>query len=267
MGKVFLVGAGPGDPDLITLKGLKCIRRADVILYDRLVNGELLEEARPGADLIYCGKRPGSAAMKQETIHHFLIKFAAEGKTVTRLKGGDPFIFGRGGEEASALRAHGIAFEVVPGITAGAAAPAYAGIPITHRDFGSSVTFVTGHRRRDGTDDIRWENLAKGSDTLAVYMGVRSLPRICGELIKHGRPGSTPVAVVQWGTTAGQKAATGTLTDIAEKSRSAGIGNPAMIVIGEVVRLRESLRWFDADRADGEAEADGGVAAAEVEVR
>ncbi|HEU5140694.1 MAG TPA: uroporphyrinogen-III C-methyltransferase [Bacillales bacterium] len=254
MGKVYLVGAGPGDPDLITVKGLRCIQEADVILYDRLVNEELLQQASDDADLVYCGKLPLHHAMKQDTINHFLVKFAREGKVVTRLKGGDPFIFGRGGEEAEALVEHHVDFEVVPGITAGAAAPAYAGIPVTHRNYSGSVAFVTGHRRKDGTDDIQWENLAKGVDTLAIYMGVSNLPRICGELIRYGRPGNTPVALVQWGTTEEQRTVTGTLTDIAEKAKQQEIQNPTMIIVGEVVRLRENIRWFDLPKPAAHAE-------------
>lgn len=255
MGKVYLVGAGPGDPDLITVKGLKCIREADVILYDRLVNSDLLKEARPGADLVFCGKLPKFHTMKQETINHFLVKFAREGKVVTRLKGGDPFVFGRGGEEAEALAKHQVDFEVVPGITAGVAAPAYAGIPITHRKFSSSVAFVTGHHHSDGTDgDIQWEHLAKGTDTLAIYMGMSHLPHICSQLIHHGLSAGTPAALIQWGTTDEQRTVTGTLENIAEKAVQHNIGNPAMIVVGDVVGLRDSIRWFDLPQADVHAE-------------
>ncbi|HET7580243.1 MAG TPA: uroporphyrinogen-III C-methyltransferase [Bacillales bacterium] len=254
MGKVYLVGAGPGDPELITVKGLRCIRTADVLLYDRLVNEELLKEAHPGADLVYCGKLPRYHAMKQDTINHFLVKYARAGKTVTRLKGGDPFLFGRGGEEAEALALHGIDFEVVPGITSGIAAPAYAGIPVTHRLFGSSVAFVTGHRRSDGTEDIDWEHLARGVDTLAIYMGVSNLPRICSQLIHHGRPDHTPAALVHWGTTEQQRTVTGTLKDIAEKARNENIQNPTMIIVGEVIKLRDKIRWFDLPKREARAE-------------
>lgn len=254
MGKVYLVGAGPGDPDLITVKGLRCIREADVILYDRLVNSNLLKEARPDAELVFCGKLPKFHTMRQETINHFLVKFARQGKVVTRLKGGDPFIFGRGGEEAQALVNQGIDFEVVPGITAGVAAPAYAGIPVTHRAFSSSVAFVTGHRRADGTDDIPWEHLAKGVDTLAIYMGMSHLPHICRQLIHHGCSPCTPAALVQWGTTEEQRTVTGTLDDIAEKAVRHDIGNPAIIIVGDVVGLRENIRWFDLPQPDVHAE-------------
>lgn len=245
MGKVYLVGAGPGDADLITVKGLRCIREADVILYDRLVNKELLREAKPGADLIYCGKLPHYHTLKQETINHFLVKYAKSGKTVTRLKGGDPFVFGRGGEEAQELAKNQITFEIVPGITAGFAAPAYAGIPVTHRNISSSVAFVAGHRRTGQPEDIDWENLSKGVDTLAIYMGVSNLPYICKKLTAHGRSGDTPAALVQWGTTEEQRTVTGTLSDIAEKARQHAIQNPTMIVVGEVVRLREGIQWFE----------------------
>ena len=176
MGKVYLVGAGPGSVDLITVKGLRCIQEADVILYDRLINQELLDYAKSNAELIFCGKLPNKHAMIQERINHLLVKYAKEGKVITRLKGGDPFVFGRGAEEAEYLVDHDIPFEVVPGITSGIAAPAYAGIPVTHRDLGSSFAIVTGHMRAGKVDTIHWESLAKGIDTLAIYMGVGNLP-------------------------------------------------------------------------------------------
>src|SRR6185312_17147791 len=202
MGKVYLVGAGPGDVDLITVKGLRCIQEADVILYDRLINKELLSYAKPGTDLIYCGKLPNYHAMIQETINHFLVKYAKQGKVVTRLKGGDPFVFGRGAEEAEVLANQGIPFEVVPGITSGIAAPAYAGIPVTHRDHATSFAIVTGHGREEKRKDyLNWSALAQGIDTIAFYMGVGNLPHICQQLMDHGRDKHTPVALVQWGTT------------------------------------------------------------------
>jgi len=245
MGKVFIVGAGPGDVDLITVKGLKCIQQADVILYDRLINKELLTYAKPGADLIYCGKLPNYHAMIQETINHFLVKYAKQGKIVTRLKGGDPFVFGRGAEEAEVLADNGIPFEVVPGITAGIAAPAYAGIPVTHRELSSSFAIVTGHMRAGKSDSIHWESLAVGIDTLAIYMGVGNLPYICEQLTKHGRPETTPVALVHWGTTEAQYTITGTLSTIVEIARESEIKNPSMIIVGEVVKLREKIQWFE----------------------
>ncbi|MFJ7935856.1 uroporphyrinogen-III C-methyltransferase [Sporosarcina sp. NPDC096371] len=245
MGKVYLVGAGPGDVDLITVKGLKCIQEADVILYDRLINKELLSYAKPGADLIYCGKLPNYHAMIQETINHFLVKYAKQGKMVTRLKGGDPFIFGRGAEEAEALVDHGIPFEVIPGITAGIAAPAYAGIPVTHRELSSSFAIVTGHMRAGKSDSIHWESLAKGIDTLAIYMGVGNLPYICEQLMQYGKPLSTPVALIHWGTTVEQQTVTGTLATIVDVAEKSCIKNPSMIVVGEVVSLRDKLQWFE----------------------
>ncbi|HWO95195.1 MAG TPA: uroporphyrinogen-III C-methyltransferase [Bacillus sp. (in: firmicutes)] len=245
MGKVYLVGAGPGDPDLITVKGLKCIQEADVILYDRLINNELLQHAKKEADLIYCGKLPNYHTLKQETINSFLVKFAKKGKVVTRLKGGDPFVFGRGGEEAEILAKNNIPFEVVPGITSGIAAPAYAGIPVTHREHGASFAIVTGHRKENEADDIQWEHLVKGVDTLAVYMGVSNLPHICEQLIKHGKSRETPVALVHWGTYKEQRTITGTLGTIIDIVREERVENPSMIIVGEVVKLREKLRWFE----------------------
>ncbi|RAK19177.1 uroporphyrin-III C-methyltransferase [Anoxybacillus vitaminiphilus] len=245
MGKVYLVGAGPGDPELITMKGLRCIQEADVILYDRLINEQLLSYAKPEADLIYCGKLPNYHTMKQETINSFLIKLAKKGKTVVRLKGGDPFVFGRGGEEAEALAKHNIEFEIVPGITSGIAAAAYAGIPVTHRDFSSSVAFITGHKQKGSNEDIKWENLAKGIDTLAIYMGISNLPYIREQLLKHGKSPHTPVAIVQWGTLLEQKTVTATLGTILEAVKQHRIENPSMIIIGEVVTLRDKINWFE----------------------
>ncbi|MBM7704665.1 uroporphyrinogen-III C-methyltransferase [Metabacillus iocasae] len=244
MGKVYLVGAGPGDPDLITVKGLRCIQEADVILYDRLVNKKLLEHAKSDADLIYCGKLPNYHTLKQETINSFLVKYAKKGKVVTRLKGGDPFIFGRGGEEAEALVNNGVSFEVVPGITSGVAAPAYAGIPVTHRDYSASFAFVTGHRKEVEDEEIRWESLAKGVDTLAIYMGVRNLPYICEQLLRYGKSANTPIALIHWGTCETQRTVTGTLSNIVEVVQKEKIENPSMIIIGEVVKLHSKLSWF-----------------------
>ncbi|MBD1379536.1 uroporphyrinogen-III C-methyltransferase [Metabacillus arenae] len=241
MGRVYLVGAGPGDPELITVKGLKCIKQADIILYDRLVNKELLQEASPHAEFIYCGKTPEYQSMKQETINRLLIKYAKEGKIVTRLKGGDPFVFGRGGEEAEALVAQGIEFEVVPGITSGIAAPAYAGIPVTHRELGRSVAFIAGHHKNGEKINIDWKSLVSGVDTLAIYMGMKNLPYICEKLIENGKSPSIPAAVIHQGTTSNQKAITGTLGTIVEKVRREKIENPSMIIIGEVVSLHEKL--------------------------
>ncbi|HLR79188.1 MAG TPA: uroporphyrinogen-III C-methyltransferase [Bacillota bacterium] len=248
MEKVYLVGAGPGDVDLITVKGLQCIQKADVILYDRLINKELLDYAKEGAELIYCGKLPKYHTFIQETINHFLVKYAKQGKIVTRLKGGDPFVFGRGAEEAEVLVEHEIAFEVVPGITSGIAAPAYAGIPVTHRNMSSSFAIVTGHRRASEHDSIDWESLAQGIDTLAIYMGVGNLSYICNQLMKHGKSADTPVALVHWGTTEAQHTVTGSLTSIVEIAKKAKIKNPSMIIVGEVVHLRKKINWFEHEK-------------------
>lgn len=245
MAKVYLVGAGPGDPELLTIKALKCIQKADVILYDRLVNKEVLKHAKNECELVYCGKLPNYHTMKQETINHFLVKYAKSGKVVTRLKGGDPFIFGRGGEEAEALSLNSIPYEIVPGISSGVAAAAYAGIPVTHRDLSASVAFVTGHRREGIDEQAKWESLAKGIDTLAIYMGISNLPYIQSQLIKYGKSLQTPVAVINWGTTDVQKTVIGTLENINDRVKQEGISNPSMIIVGEVVSLREKLNWFE----------------------
>lgn len=243
MGKVYLVGAGPGDPDLITVKGIKALQKSDVVLYDRLVNKELLAYAPKEVKLIYCGKRPNHHSLTQEAINSLLFQYANEGKVITRLKGGDPFIFGRGGEEAAYLRANDITFEIVPGITSGSAAPAYAGIPLTHRDYSSSVTFISGVSIRTKDTEKYWEHLAQGIDTLCIYMGVKNLPFICEKLIHYGREATTPIALVHSGTTNRQETVTGTLENIVEKASH--IQNPAMIIVGEVVRLREQIQWFE----------------------
>ncbi|AVK95739.1 uroporphyrinogen-III C-methyltransferase [Lysinibacillus sphaericus] len=245
MGKVFIVGAGPGDVDLITVRGLRCIEQADVILYDRLVNKDLLAYAKKGAKLIFCGKLPNRHAMIQDHINHSLVSYAQQGFIVTRLKGGDPFVFGRGAEEAEVLAQHHIPFEVVPGITSGIAAPAYAGIPVTHRDLSSSFAMVTGHMREGKDDGIQWESLAKGIDTLAIYMGVGNLPYIQQQLLQYGRDAQTPVALIHWGTCAQQKTVLGTLATIVDVVQQEEIQNPSMIVIGKVVTLREKIQWFE----------------------
>lgn len=243
-GTVYLVGAGPGNPKLITVYGLECIEKADVIIYDRLVSSELLRYAKKEAELIYAGKEPGKHGTIQEQINNWLVEKASEGKTVVRLKGGDPFVFGRGGEEAEVLAKHHIPFEIVPGVTAGIAAAAFAGIPVTYRNVATSFTIVTGHGRKEkGDDHLDWEALVK-SDTLAFYMGVGNLPYICGQLIAHGKHVATPVAVIEWGTTEKQRTVTGTLQTIAEIAKRANISHPALIVVGEVVQLRERIQWF-----------------------
>lgn len=249
IGKVYLVGAGPGDPELITVKGLRCIKEADVILYDRLVNAELLNYAKPKAELIFCGKLPHHHAMKQELINQTLIKHAKKGKIVTRLKGGDPFVFGRGGEEAEELAKVHISFEIVPGITAGIAAPSYAGIPVTHRNYGSSFAFVTGHMKNGGSDEIKWEALCQ-IDTLAIYMGVTNLAGIQQKLLIHGKHGDTPVALINWGTTYKQKTIITDLRHAAEDAVKGKIENPCMIIVGEVVRMREKISWFEENMSE-----------------
>jgi uroporphyrin-III C-methyltransferase len=246
MGKAYIVGAGPGDPELITVKALRCIQNADVILYDRLVNPELLKEAKRDCHLIYCGKQPNYHTLQQETINHLLVKYTKQGKNVVRLKGGDPFVFGRGAEEVEALMENGLPVEVVPGITAGIAAPAYAGIPITHRELGSSFAVVTGHKPKGKPTDINWESLATAVDTLAIYMGITNLPYICEELIKHGKKKNTPVAIIQQGTTSYQRTVTGTLSSIVSVVEKEGIQNPAMIVVGEVVTFRDKISLLEA---------------------
>lgn len=244
-GLVYLIGAGPGDPGLITVKGRDCLRRAEVVVYDYLANPTLLREA-PQAEAIFVGKSRGNHHRPQEEINHLLVKLAGQGKIVARLKGGDPFIFGRGGEEALALQQAGIPFEIVPGVTAGFAAPAYAGIPLTHRDYTTSLALLTGHEDPDkGFSSLDWEKLATGVGTLVFYMGMANLETIAGQLVRHGRPATTPVAVIRWGTTAEQETLVATLGDVVTKVRATGVKPPAIIVVGEVVQLRQQLRWFD----------------------
>ena len=244
MTKVYIVGAGPGDVELITLKGLRAIKEADVILYDRLLNEELLTYAKPGAELVFCGKLPNRHAMIQEHINESLVRYAKEGKIVTRLKGGDPFVFGRGAEEAAVLADENIPFEIVPGVTSGIAAPAYAGIPVTHRDLSGSFAIVTGHRQAGKDDDLKWESLVN-IETLAIYMGVKNLPYIVSQLRRFGKSPQTPVALIHWGTYDKQRTVTGTLETIERIVDEEGIENPSMIIVGEVVRMREKIAWFN----------------------
>lgn len=245
-GKVYLVGAGPGDPKLITLRGYECIELADVIIYDRLANPKLLEYAKKDAELIYAGKLPDKHEIIQEEINQLLVDKAMEGKQVVRLKGGDPSVFGRVGEEAEMLAHYQIEFEIVPGITSGIAAPAYAGIPVTHREFGTSFAIVTGHTRQDKTiPGPNWQALAAGIDTIAFYMGVKNLPVICEQLIKHGRNPQTPVAIIEWGTTEKQRTVVGTLQDIVDKAAERNVTHPAIILVGEVVQVRDKIKWFE----------------------
>ena len=249
-GKVYLVGAGPGDPELLTLKGLRVLQEADVIIYDRLANPRLLAHAREDAERIYAGKGTGHQAMDQEAINRLLVARGQAGKRVCRLKGGDPFVFGRGGEEAEALTRAGIEWEYVPGITSAIAAPGYAGIPVTHRGLGSTFAIVTAHEDPDkGPASVRWEHLARGVDTVVFLMGAERLPRVVEQMLAHGRAPETPAAVVSWGTYPRQATVEGTLGTIVERCREAA-GEltalaPAATIVGDVADLRARLRWFD----------------------
>jgi uroporphyrinogen III methyltransferase/synthase len=245
-GKVFLVGAGPGDPGLITVKGLECIKQADVIIYDFLASEVLLRHASENSEIIYVGKKGSDHTFSQETINALIVEKAETGSTVIRLKGGDPFIFGRGGEEAEVLIRAGIPFEIVPGVSSAIAAPAYAGIPLTHRKFASSVAFVTGHEDpTKNKSNIDWASLAKGIGTIVFLMGVKNLSQITERLMSHGMRPDTPAALVRWGTTAKQVTVTGTLDTIVERKNAAGLKPPAVLIVGHVVGLREKIKWFE----------------------
>lgn len=243
---VSLVGAGPGDPALITVGGLARITEADVIVYDRLANPALLRHARDGAELIDAGKTPDHHTLSQDEINTLLVGQAREGKRVVRLKGGDPFVFGRGGEEAEALASAGLPFEILPGVTSAIAAPAYAGIPVTHRGIAASFAVITGHEDPTKADSsIDWSRVARGADTLVFLMGIGALEEIAAKLVENGRDPAIPAAVIEWGTLPRQRTVTGTLATIATKVRAAGIAPPAVTVVGDVARLRDGLRWFD----------------------
>jgi uroporphyrinogen III methyltransferase/synthase len=245
-GIVYLVGAGPGDPGLITLRGKECLQKAEVVVYDYLANELLLNFAPEAAERIYAGKIGGRHNQDQEEINRLLVDKGRSGKVVVRLKGGDPFVFGRGGEECEALQAAGVPFEVVPGVTAAVGAAAYAGIPLTHRDFTASVAFVTGQEGKDKDEStIDWDRLSLGGGTVVFYMGITTLRRSMARMVEHGRSSHTPAALVRWATTAGQQVITGTIADIADKAEAAGFKPPAVTIVGEVVGLRERLRWFD----------------------
>ncbi|MCW4007820.1 MAG: uroporphyrinogen-III C-methyltransferase [Candidatus Bathyarchaeota archaeon] len=243
-GKVFLVGAGPGDPALLTLKAVEVLKAADVVIYDRLVNDAILEWTPEKAEKIYVGKSAGKHELSQEKINELLVSKALEGKKVVRLKGGDPFLFGRGGEEAEALAEKRIDFEVVPGVTSAIAAPAYAGIPLTHRDYASSVAIVTGHRAEKGGKIINWAELARAVDTIVILMGVELLESTANKLIEGGLDAETPVAIIEQGTSAKQRSVIGKLGTIAQTAKERDVKPPAVIVIGQVAKLGEKLSWF-----------------------
>jgi uroporphyrin-III C-methyltransferase/precorrin-2 dehydrogenase/sirohydrochlorin ferrochelatase len=248
-GIVYLVGAGPGNPDLLTLRAAKLISSADIVVYDRLVGSGILDLAQRGAQRIFVGKARAKHTLPQHEINALLVRLALEGRRVVRLKGGDPFIFGRGGEEIEALLAHDIAFEVVPGITAACGIAAYAGIPLTHRDHAHAVTLVTGHLK-DGTMNLDWPALARPGQTVVVYMGLLGLPILARELIAHGLPAATPAAVIQQGTTANQRVVTGTLADLPGRAFDARLEPPTLIVVGDVVKLQSTFAWFGPVAAD-----------------
>ena len=243
-GIVYLVGAGPGNPDLLTLRAAKLIGEADIVVYDRLVGSAILDLAQRDTPRIFVGKARANHTLPQHEINALLVRLAREGRRVVRLKGGDPFIFGRGGEEIETLVAHGIPFEVVPGITAASGIAAYAGIPLTHRDHAHAVTFVTGHLK-DGTMNLDWPALARPGQTVVVYMGLLGLPILARELVAHGLPPSTPAAVIQQGTTANQRVITGTLADLPGRAFDARLEPPTLIVVGDVVKLQSTFAWFD----------------------
>ncbi len=243
VGRVYLVGAGPGDPELLTLRAVRLLQQAQVVVYDHLVSSAVLEFVSPNAQRIYAGKRRNEHTLRQEEINTLLISLANQGKQVVRLKGGDPFIFGRGGEELQALAAQGIDFEVVPGVTAASGVASYAGIPLTHRDYAQSCIFVTGHLK-NGTADLDWPSLVRLNQTVVIYMGLGGLPEICRQMMAHGAAANLPIAVVQDGSIASQKVVTGTLIDMPERVVRAGLKSPCLTIIGNVVKLHDELAWF-----------------------
>ncbi len=246
IGEVYLVGGGPGDPELLTFKALRLMQQADIVLYDQLVSPAVVDLCRRDADKIYVGKRRDDHAVPQEGINELLVKYALEGKRVLRLKGGDPFIFGRGGEELESLKRHNIPFQVVPGITAASACSTYAGIPLTHRDYAQSVRLVTG-QLKNRSADLNFAELVHPNQTIVFYMGLHTLPHLCEQLIAHGKPAGTPAAIVSRGTTPEQQVLVGTLSDLAAKQAEAQLAAPALIIVGEVVNLHDNLAWFGED--------------------
>jgi len=245
-GKVYLVGAGPGDPKLITVRGMEALKKSDVVVYDRLASPRLLQMLKPNTEKIYVGKRTDRHTMKQEEINQLLVDLALQGKVVTRLKGGDPTIFGRVGEEAELLVDYGIEFEIIPGVTSATAVPAYAGIPVTHRDYASSIAIVTGHENPEKLDmNIKWDKLTPATDTMIFLMGIAKIAYIRDQLILYGKAPETPVALIRWGTRVNQQTLIGTLADIVEKVNEVNFKPPAVILVGEVVKLREKLNWYE----------------------
>ncbi len=243
-GRVYLVGAGPGDPELLTLKAVRLLEQADVIVYDNLVSSGVLDFASPDAQRIFAGKRRNEHTLRQEQINGLLVQLAREGKRVVRLKGGDPFVFGRGGEEMQELAAHGVDFEVIPGVTAACGVASYAGIPLTHRDHAQGCLFVTGHLK-DGSANLDWEALVRPNQTVVIYMGLNALPDICRQLMAHGAPATRPIAAVQHGTLSTQQVLTGTLSDLPAKVAGSGFTSPSLLIVGDVVKLHGALHWFD----------------------